>query len=419
MTKGQNFIWTLDGSPPRIEAHTERKLEVIKQYLDLYFDTITANPRMDILQITFVDGFCGGGTYQRDGKLYYGSPFMLLNAVKDARFRVNIDRKKPLEIKSQFFFSDLNKAHMEILHGEILKSEFADDVGKSIILQIGAFEEILPNVIKNITRRQRRGRSFFVLDQCGYLGVSIHCLQQIFKKLDKSEAILTFSIDALLNYLRSDGTGLDKLRQFGVNDEFVSAWNELKDDDIFGRATAQRMIMNDIHKNSGATFFTPFMTRSNTDNRWMLLAHLSNHQAARDKMLHVHWDQQNYFRHIGRGSFYVLGFDNKLIESRDALFSFHAEDEKIVKEELENELLSIVIENMTNNVLPVSHLLSNIGNLTAAKNELLFSVLQEFAKEGELEIQKKDGGRKRKSTMIKVTDNLTLPSQRSFFSKYS
>lgn len=415
----KNFTWSTDGSAPRIEAHTERKLDIIEQYLGLYFDTITANPRMESLQITIIDGFCGGGVYQRYNKTYYGSPFVLLNAVRDARFRVNIERQKYLDIKAQFFFSDLNETHITILRDELLKSEFANQVDKSIILQTGRFQNLLPEFIANIKKRQRQGRSFFVLDQCGYMDVSMQCLRQIFGTLNKSEVILTFSIDALLNYLRKDGKGVDGLRQFGVDEKFASLWNELKDDNALGRATAQRMIMGNINKNSGALFFTPFMIRSNTDNRFMLLAHLSNHQTARDKMLHVHWDKQNTFRHIGRGSLYEIGFDDRLIEDKDALFSFHDEDKRIIKEELENELLDKVIENMTNGILPINTLLSHIGNMTAAQNEILLSVLQKFAKEGELEIEKKDGGRKRASAMIKVTDKLILPSQRSFFSKYT
>lgn len=35
-----NFIWGPDGNLPRIEEHTKRKLDVLKNYLDVYFDTV-------------------------------------------------------------------------------------------------------------------------------------------------------------------------------------------------------------------------------------------------------------------------------------------------------------------------------------------------------------------------------------------
>lgn len=419
MAKKQNFKWKIGEPLPGIEAHTERKLDVIEQYLDVYFDTVTASRRMDTLRITIVDGFCGGGLYQKGDEIRCGSPFALLNAVEKAKIRVNAERHKPLEIAAQFYFSDANKLHMAALREELLRSKFASEVDRTITLQTVTFENLLPKVLSDIKKRQRQGRSFFVLDQWGYTDVPVNCLQQIFSSLHKPEAILTFSIDALLNYLRTDGTGLDALRQFGVSDEFVNTWHELKGDENFGRATAQRSIMETLRRNSGAHFFTPFMMYSKTDKRWMLLAHLSKHQAARDKMLSVHWDQQNHFQHIGRGSLFELGFDHRLAESKDALFSFRDADEAKLIKELENELPGRVMDNMTDDVLMVEALLAQIGNLTAAQNEMIFRVLQKLVGEGELEIEKKDGGRKKASTMIEVSDKLVRPSQPLLCSNYS
>jgi hypothetical protein len=245
----------------------------------------------------------------------------------------------------------------------------------------------------------------------------MHCLQQIFTSLEKPEAILTFSIDALLNYLRSDGTRLERLRQFGVSEAFVSEWQSLKDDENFGRATAQRYVMEELGRGSGAYFFTPFMMFSKTDNRWMLLAHLSKHQAARDKMLAVHWDKQNRFRHIGKGSLFELGFDHRLveaIESDSSLFSFRDDDKIQLVTELENELPDRVWQHMEQDALKVEHLLGIIGNLTAAQNDTIFEVLQKMAGDGDLEIKKKGGGRKKATTQIEVSDTLIKPSQKRF-----
>lgn len=52
----KNFIWGPDGVLPRIEEHTKRKLDVLKNYLDVYFDTVVRNPAQDRLNITLVDG---------------------------------------------------------------------------------------------------------------------------------------------------------------------------------------------------------------------------------------------------------------------------------------------------------------------------------------------------------------------------
>ena len=76
------------------------------------------------------------------------------------------------------------------------------------------------------------------------------------------------------------------------------------------------------------------------------------------------------------------------------------------------------MDNMTDDVLMVETLLSRIGNLTAAQNDMIFRVLQKLAGEGELEIEKKSGGRKKASTLIEVSDTLVRPSQRLLFTKY-
>lgn len=414
MSKKPNFTWKIGAPLPKIEAHTERKLEVIDQYLDIYFDTVTANRRMEVLRITIVDGFCGGGSYQKGKETIFGSPMVLLHAVERARLRVNATRHKPLAIDARFYFSDTNRLHIAALREEIKKSPFSPWLDDTVSLRVGDFETLLPSILKDIRNRQRQGRSFFVLDQWGYLNVPVQSLRAIFSNLEKPEALLTFSIDALLNYIRNDGTGIDKLRQFGVSEEFAGMWTELKDDDNLGRATAQRLIMEELRIGSGAEFFTPFMMFSKTDSRWMLFAHLSKHQTARDKMLEVHWRKQNHFRHIGKGSLFEMGFDYRLIESRDALFSFQESDEELLMKELENELPTILRDSIRDSACSMSNLLNGIGNRTAARNSMIFETIRKIARAGDIEVIGENGKVKGRGTLIKPSDMLVRPPQKSF-----
>ena len=77
---------------------------MLRDYLDVYFDTVVSDPRLDCLNITLVDGFAGGGAYQNGDEIADGSPLVLLHAVERARERLNRNRKKPLEINARFFF---------------------------------------------------------------------------------------------------------------------------------------------------------------------------------------------------------------------------------------------------------------------------------------------------------------------------
>lgn len=374
---------------------------------------------MESLNITLIDAFCGGGMYQdaRTGRQRPGSPLVLLRCVESARQRLNQGRKKPLEICANFRFSDQNSDHVEFLREVISQSEFAELLDAGIDLSVGKFADLLPGYIQDIRSRQSAGRSIFVLDQFGYTDVPMASLRMLFAQLQKAEVLLTFSIDALLNYLTEDSGSRAGLAEFGVDTSFLNSWADWKNDKLIGRATAQRVIMEQLRAGSGAEFFTPFMLHSSTDNRWMVLAHLSQNQAARDKMLSVHWEQQNSFRHIGRGSLYQLGFDQRCIEQDATLFSFANSDREQMSKELANELPGRVFDllKITGGELPVHEFLSAVGNQTAATNEDLLAVLGLLSVDGHLFARKRDGGMKRPNTQIATSDTLVLPQQQGFY----
>lgn len=409
-----NFTWREGHPPPKIEPHSDRKLQVIERYLEVYFDTVARNPRMDRLNITIVDAFCGGGVYQASNGKRFGSPIALLNSVRTAAIRLNIERQKPLIVDAEFLFSDEKREHVEYLRELIKTTDHADGLGKNIHLRQGRFEQLLPDLIAGIKRRQRRGRSLFVLDQFGYGDVPMSSIREIFQQLDRAEVLLTFSIDALLNYLGEAGDISDKVGQFGIDGDFLKRWTEWKKDERLGRSVAQRTLMTNIHQKSGARFFTPFMLFSSGDNRWMMVAHLSQNQAARDKMLSVHWSLQNRFKHLGKGSHFELGFDHRNFESSGALFNFAAEDRARMQAELQNELPDRVFRLMRDDALSVQSLLEAIGNNTAATNDDIFDVLTMLSRGRELQVLKADGGQKRWGTAVTAKDTLVFPAQRYF-----
>ncbi len=409
----KNFIWGPDGALPRIEEHTKRKLDVLKNYLDIYFDTVVRNPAQDRLNITLVDGFSGGGAYSDGARTRAGSPLVLLNAVEEAATRLNEGREKPLEINARFIFVDDEPEHVAALRRELLGCGYATDDPRITIFE-GTFVDHLPNIMQLITKTQRKGRSIFFLDQFGYSDVPMSAIQTIFGSLDRAEVVLNFAIDSILNYLQEASADLPLYRQFGIDARFIADWQQRKDESM-GRAITQRALMAHIHANSGAKFFTPFMLWSRTDNRWMMLAHLSQHQAARDKMLGVHWQEQNSFTHVGSGGLFNLGYDTRLKESCDSLFSFSDIDRTALNKELINALPSEVHRIMNGGQLEMSRLLAEIGNRTAGTNEDIFAVLSELAQARELEVLSSKGKPKRAGTKVAVKDRLILPSQPTLF----
>jgi len=132
-------------------------------------------------------------------------------------------------------------------------------------------------------------------------------------------------------------------------------------------------------------------------------------------MLGVHWQAQNSFRHLGRGSLFSLGFDTRLLEAKDALFNFAAHDKQKMIQELLGEVPREISIHMKERQLPVEHFLRMIGNRTAATNEDLFSAIKELALSREVEVISKKGTSKRIGSRIEITDRLVLPLQGTFF----
>lgn len=410
----KNFAWTPGGPLPAIEAHSERKLEVLRRYLDVYFDTVAAIPHMDRLNIAIVDGFCGGGRYQRGDETLPGSPLVILDAVQSARERLNRERRKPIEIAATFHFVDDEQDHLDHLRGAIRQAGHGDGLDASVRLYHGKFAEHLPTIMADIAKNQRKGRSIFLLDQFGYSDVPMEAIRSIFGRLPRAEVLLTFSIDALLNYLSESRGASETLEQFGVDGAFIAAWEANKRDIEFARITAQRAVMSHLRNHSGALFFTPFMLFAQASGRMMMFAHLSQHQAARDKMLGVHWEFQNRFLHLGRGSFFELGFDPRLIEDKGSLFQFTALDRERMMNELHAELPDRVIGMLGAGSISLQEMLAIIGNNTAARNADIFSVLQSLSAERSLEVFTGNGRGKRPTTALKITDRISMPRQTRF-----
>jgi three-Cys-motif partner protein len=159
----KNFIWSPGNPLPRIEPHSDRKLEVLEKYLDVYFDTVVPNPATDCLNITLVDGFCGGGAYIGKDTLRFGSPLILLRAVESAEARLNARREKPLRINARFIFVDDNQDHIEALREQLIAQGYKDKIGNGVELICGKFDEQLNGILATIKASQRAGRSIFIL----------------------------------------------------------------------------------------------------------------------------------------------------------------------------------------------------------------------------------------------------------------
>src|SRR5262245_35677565 len=109
MTQSQ-YCWD-GGKPAIIKQHSIAKHEVLREYLVAYLQTLVTSPAQDVMSVTLVDGFAGGGLYTHEdtGQLVLGSPFVFLEAAKEAQALLSLGRKKPLRFNLDYFFVEKSR----------------------------------------------------------------------------------------------------------------------------------------------------------------------------------------------------------------------------------------------------------------------------------------------------------------------
>lgn len=131
--------------PDLIQQHSVAKHRILKAYLAAYFRTLVNSPNQDVLKLTLVDGFAGGGMYVHNDtkELVRGSPFIFLDATREAEYLLNKDRRKPINLSVDYFFSEADRyAHGHL--DKVLREEgYGDRIGNDIHLRHASFKTLL------------------------------------------------------------------------------------------------------------------------------------------------------------------------------------------------------------------------------------------------------------------------------------
>ena len=411
-----SFRWRPDERPPRIEAHSKAKLEVLRSYLCAYFDRMAVNPKREEIKLDLVDGFAGGGTFQDGDDVLPGSPLVMLEEAKAARDRLNKIRNKKLKINCNFYFVDKEKAHTDHLRKVLTEQGY--EIGKEIKIQTGLFENNVEGIIRSIREKQpRAGRAIFLLDQTGFSRVKLDIVRRIFSELATAEIILTFAADALVNHLPKNPDTMNETLKMVAPIELTDS--KIRDliechnnpNSSVGKALVQRILRNRIRSVTRAAYDTPFFIRPKTSRRALWFIHLSRHPIARDVMIQQHWNIQNTFEHYGTGSFGMLGWDTLKYSETPPLFQFRELDE----EEMQNQLLEVLPRKLfslaSEQPVTIDAIHHAFANQTAARFTDLDKSISQLVRGGEFDILDANGKtRSRSLKILRPTDQITLPS---------
>ncbi|MGK8208724.1 three-Cys-motif partner protein TcmP [Burkholderia cenocepacia] len=171
----KRYNWK-DG-PDVIQQHSVAKHRILQAYLAAYYRTLVSSPNRETIKLTLVDGFAGGGMYvhQDTREIVKGSPFIFLDATREAEYLINKDRHKPVQLLVDYFFIEADRHAYMHLDKVLREAGYGDRIGNGIYLQHARFQDRADAIIEFIKRKSpRNGRSIFALDQYGYKEVPTH-----------------------------------------------------------------------------------------------------------------------------------------------------------------------------------------------------------------------------------------------------
>lgn len=410
--------------PAPIQQHSVAKHRILQSYLSAYFQTLVSSPHQDVLRLTLVDGFAGGGLYYHadTNELIQGSPLICLNATREADFRINQNRHKRLDLEVSYFFIEADRdAHLH-LDKVLRESGHASALGSTIHLRHAKFQEEADGVIQFIKKKSpKNGRSIFILDQYGYKDVPTGVIQKIFAQLPSAEIILTFGVDSFLNFASDRQHTQELMDEIGV----LQVWHgrtleEIKKSERDWRYLIQSALYKSLIERCGAEYFTPFFIRNKKGHGDYWLIHMSQHHRARDVMTEVHWDNQNYFIHYGGAGlnmFHMVGYDpdhdNNFKQQSELGFEFDdvAKEASIAALTAQMPRLIYAHDEGTS----FGELFTKTCNTTPASAAIYRDAIEKLLEEKVIEVISVEGIHRRSGQQIKPTDQIRSARQRRFF----
>lgn len=409
--------------PDVIQQHSIAKHRILQTYLAAYFRTLVSSPNQEVLKLTLVDGFAGGGMYVHSNTrdVVNGSPLIFLAAAQEAEFLINKDRYKPVKFSIDYFFVEAEKHAYTHLDKVLREAGYGDKIGNTIQLRYARFQDEADSIIEFIKKKNpNNGRSIFMLDQYGYKEVPTQLIKHIFANLPSAEVILTFAVDSFLNYAADSDLTQRLLDNIGVPDILQGrSFEEIKSSEKRWRLFIQSALYRALVDRCGAKYYTPFFIRNKKGHGDYWLIHLSQHYKARDVMTEVHWEHNNYFIHYGGAGldmFQMIGYDPDYdaayLGQSDLGFEFDDMARKSSITALIEQIPHLVYANDEGVSFGVLFATTCNGSPASAKiyRESIGILLEEKV----VEIVRGDGGKRRSANQIRLNDQIIAPVQKVF-----
>jgi three-Cys-motif partner protein len=415
-----HYHWKMGESLPKLGQHSRAKHRILDRYIRRYIEVCTATPVQEKLNLTIVDGYCGGGRYQYLDEEVPGSPLVLLNAISEMENTLNNLRPKGFEIRTNFVFIDLHRYHTDFLRAEIEASPFKDKLDKSIFIWTADFNDRVDDAIARVrTLSPTRGRSIWLLDQYGWSDVSFSSMRKILGELEKAEIFLNFSVDSLIDYMSEHHLEKKGYRDIELDQGFVRELITDKGEGPGWRALIQNTLYSHLIEKTGAQFYSPFFIHSTEAHRSYWFLHLSRHREARNVIGNIHWQENTISLHHGGAGLQALGFArNADPRQMDLPYSFDdnalARSRSTLMDQIPRKIRSAIDADLAPSL---ETLFGSHCNDTPVTREIFESVLLDLRDEKEIIIEDSSGNAKPRAQSLAWTDRIVLARQQSLFSR--
>ena len=419
----KHYDWKIGAPLPLIAPHSLAKHRIIRRYLERYIEIVTATSWQEQLSITFVDGYSGGGRYTSGRETVPGSPLIFLETIVAMEQRLNTNRPKGFRINAEYIFIDENPSHTEFLRSEIEKSPFKSELGKSITIWTADFNERVDDILQIVQKRSpRAGRAILLLDQYGWSQVAFSSIRTILNRLNKAEIFLTFSVDALIDYLSEHNLDLKAFGAIDVDRGLARELVRIKEAEQAGfRALIQNGLYEHIQSMTAAPFYSPFFIKSPEAHRSYWFIHLSKHREARNEIGMIHWAENNTTVHNGGAGLHALGFSSgRSIEQLTLDYVFDEHAKALTRETLREQLPRLIHDAANADVAPSLEGLFGLRcNDTPVVRSILEEVLVSLRRDREIRIVDEFGRPKPRARTVEWTDRILLSPEPTFFGPFS
>ena len=331
-----------------------------------------------------------------------------------------LERTKAFKLAVDFTFVDASRPHCEVLTQRIARSSHAPLLGRTVRVVNEAFANAYEDIEARLLERRGKRRALFFLDQYGYSDAPLALVRRIMANIEGAEVILTFAIDALINYLSETERFAKAVQPVELTRDDISRLMRLwENDERSARYVVQNALFGHIRRVTGAPYTSPFFVRSDVSNRAYWLVHLSKHHTARDVMGEIHWEVQNSSLHYGPAGLLTLGFD---AAHHDASLPFEfdrdARDRSMARVDAEAPGLIYDAVRSQGGPIRFEDFVARLASHTPVTRRMLEERLVAMRAAGEIDVVAADG-RPKHGPKIDWDDRLSRPKAPTLFSLWN